>query len=145
MELNNSITKDNNQDNKSIKSNANLKNIKNNYNFCKIIINISRHKKLEIFKYNKKMQNILNLNIKDYKEFSDTFTPIEIEIIPCKNKYSEFINIQIDDRLYYHIYLNNSNKEEKNKYRIEEKDNITKIKIIVDYQVKSFERLFFFL
>jgi len=39
-------------------------------------------KYLEIVKYNKKMQNRLNLSIKDYEILA-----IEVEIIPCKKKY----------------------------------------------------------
>ena len=35
--------------------------------------------KLEIVKYNKRIQNRLNLSVKDYKEYSETFTPIEIK------------------------------------------------------------------
>ena len=54
---------------------------------------MTKKKELEIVKYNKKIQNRLNLSVKDYKEYSETFTPIEIEIIPVKGKYGEFINI----------------------------------------------------
>ena len=35
-----------------------------------------KKKKLEIVKYNKKVQNRLDLGVKDYKEYSVTFTPI---------------------------------------------------------------------
>ena len=103
-----------------------------------------KKKKLEIVKYNKKEQNRLNLCVKDYKEYSETFTPIEIEIIPTKDKYGRFININENDKLYYHIYFNDNKEEIKNKYEIEEEDKVTKIKIIIDYQVKSFKKLFFF-
>ena len=93
--------------------------------------------------------------VKDYKEYSEIFTPIEIEIIPTKGKYGEFIKIDENDKLYYHIYFNDNKKEIKNKYRIKEEDGVikdeyyieeeekvTKIKIIIDYQVKSFKELF---
>ena len=116
---------------------------------------MTKKKKLAIVKYNKKIQNRLNLSIKNYKEYSETFTPIEIEIIPVKGKYGEFINIDENDKLYYHIYFNDNKEEIKNKYiikeedgvtkheyYIEEKDKVTKIKIIIDYQVKSFKELF---
>ena len=33
-----------------------------------------------IIKCNKKIQNRLNINIKDYKEYSEIYTPIEIEL-----------------------------------------------------------------
>ena len=100
-------------------------------------------KKLEIVKYNKKVQNRLNLGVKDYKEYSETFTTIEIEIIPAKGKYGSFININENDKIYYHIYFNDNKKEIKNKYEIDEQDKVTKIKIIIDYQVKSFKELFY--
>ena len=41
-----------------------------------------KKKKLEIVKYNKKVQNRLDLGVKDYKEYSETYSSIEIEIIP---------------------------------------------------------------
>ena len=70
-----------------------------------------KKKSLEIVKYNKKIQNRINLSVKDYKEYSERFIPIEIEIIPTKDKYGQFININKNDKLYYHIYFN-YNKEE---------------------------------
>ena len=88
---------------------------------------------------NKRIQNRLNLDVKDYKEYCE----IEIEIIPIKDEYGQFININNKDKLYYHIYFNNSKKEIKNKYIIKEKHKVTKIKIIIDYQVKSFYKLFY--
>ena len=116
---------------------------------------MTKKKKLEIVKYNKKIQNRLNLDVKDYKEYSETFTSIEIEIIPTKDKYGKFIKINENDKLYYHIYFNDDKEEIKNKYEIEEEDGmikheyyideedkVTKIKIIIDYQVKSFKKLF---
>ena len=54
----------------------------------------------------------------------------------------KFINIDENDDLYYHIYFNDNNEEIKNKYEINEEDKVTKIKIIIDYQVKSFKDLF---
>ena len=72
----------------------------------------------------------MNLSVKNYKEYSETFTPIELEIIPTKDIYGEFININEDDKLYYHIYFNDNKEEIKNKYEINEKDKVTKIKII---------------
>ena len=102
-----------------------------------------KKKKLEIVKYNKRIQNRLNLDVKDYKEYSETYSSIEIEIIPKKDEYY-FININENDKLYYHIYFNDNKEEIKNKYEIDEQDKVTKIKIIIDYQVKSFKSLFHF-
>ena len=60
------------------------------------------------------MQNRLNINISDYKEYSENFTSIEIEIIPKKNEYGKFINIlNKKEEIYYHIYFNDNKKEVK--------------------------------
>ena len=114
-----------------------LKNIKSNYILSKIYNNIQKTKYLEIVKYYKKLQNRLNLSIKDYEILA-----IEVEIIPCKKKYGKFINIKENDKLYYHIYFNDNKEEIKNKYEIKEGDKVKKIKIIIDYKIRSFEKLF---
>ena len=143
MESSNNAYKENNKENGSAKPNPIIENIKSRYILSKIYDIMSKKKKLEIVKYNKKIQNRLNLCVKDYKEYSETFTPIEIEIIPIKDKYGKFININENDKLYYHIYFNDNKEEIKNKYYIEEEDKVKKIKIIIDYQIKSFEELFY--
>ena len=105
---------------------------------------MTKKKKLEIVKYNKKVQNRLDLGVKDYKEYSETYSSIEIEIIPAKDKYGRFINIiNENDKLYYHIYFNDDKEEIKNINKIKKEDKVTKIKIIIDYQIKSFKDLFF--
>ena len=64
--------------------------IKSKYILRKIFDNLKENKLLEIIRYNKAMKKNLNKVIKDYiKEYSI----IEIEIIPLKNKYGNFINI----------------------------------------------------
>ena len=155
MGSSNNTSKENNKENESSKTNPIIDNIKSRYILSKIYDNIPKKKKLEIVRCNKKIQNRLNLDINDHKEYSETFTPIEIEIIPVKGKYGEFIKVDENDELYYHIYFNDNKEEIKNKYRIkeengvtkhkyyfEEEDKVTKIKIIIDYQVKSFKELF---
>ena len=136
------VSKENNKENESAKPNPIIDNIKSRYILSKIYNNMTIKKKLKIVKYNKRIQNRLNLGVKDYKEYSETFTPIEIEIIPIKDKYGKFINNNENDKLYYHIYFNDNKEEIKNKYEINEEDKVTKIKIIIDYQVKSFKKLF---
>ena len=132
------VSKENNKENESAKPNPIIENIKSRYILSKIYNNIPKKKKLAIVKYNKRIQNRLNLSIKDYKEYSE----IEIEIIPIKDKYGKFINIKKNYKLYYHIYFNDNKEEIKNKYEIKDEDEVTKIQIIIDYQVKSFKDLF---
>ena len=97
---------------------------------------MTKKKKLAIIRWNKKIQNRLNLNVKDYKEYSGTFTPIEIEIIPAKGKYGEFIKVDEKDKLYYHIYFNDNKEEIKNKYRIKEEDKLTKHEYYIKKRIK---------
>ena len=110
MESSNNASKENSKENESAKQNPIIEKIKSRYILSKIIDIMPKKKKLEIVKYNKRIQNRLNLNVKDYKEYSETFTPIEIEIIPVKGKYGSFINIDENDKLYYHIYFSNNKK-----------------------------------
>ena len=142
MEPNSKISNAQNTDLKIDQSNSILQNIKSNYFLERIYNNILKKKSLEIVKYNKKIQNRINLSIKDYKEYSEKFSSIEIEIIPCNNKYGPFINIKEDEKLFYHIFFNDNKEEIENKYSINEEDKVKNIRIVIDYQVKSFENLF---
>ena len=135
-------SKENNKENESSKVNPILDNLKSDYFLQKLYDIIQKKKKLEIVKYNKRIHNRLNLCTKEYKEYSETYSSIEIEIIPAKGKYGRFIYIDENDELYYHIYFNDNKEEIKNKYEIIKKDKVKRIKIIIDYQVKSFKELF---
>ena len=84
------------------------------------------------------MKKRINININDYKEYSEL---IEIEIKLVKNKYGKFINIKDEDIKYYYIFFNNNREEIKKNY-INENEKIKIIKIIIDYQIKSFKVLF---
>ena len=87
---------------------------------------------LEVVKYNKKIQMILDINLDEYKEYSYEFTPIEIEIEPAE-VYGKFINIRNkEEEKYYHIYFNDCLKEIKKKYELNRNDNVSKIKIFFD-------------
>ena len=115
-----------------------LKNIKSVYIFKKIIGNIPFNKALNIIRYNKHIQKKLNVNINDFIKES----VIEIELIPFKKKYGEFINIVNKEQIcFYHIYFNN-NQDEIQRTNITEKDEVNKIKIIINYQVTSFYQSF---
>ena len=101
---------------------------------------LPKKKSLLIIKSNKRIQNRLNLDINAYKKFSGEFSSVEIEIIPWMNEYSDFIKIS-NGFEYCHIYFDNSKKEVATKYL----DSIVKahkIKIILEHQIKSFEKLF---
>ena len=92
-------------------------------------------------KYNKKLQKRLNININNYKEYSQLYSSIEIELKLSDNIYGEFINISDEEKEYYHIYFDNSIEEIKRNY-VEYNDKVKMIKIIINYQVNSFKGLF---
>ena len=79
----------------------------------------------------------------DYKEYSGIYSSIEIEIKPDKNKYGKFIHINKQDEIYCHIFFDNDKEEIKRTY-LNENEQIKTIKIIIDYQMKSFECYFIF-
>ena len=129
--------------NKQNKSESVLHNVKSKFILKKIFNHLLKRINLEIIKYNKKLQNIFTFSIKDYKEFHSLFSPIELEITINENNIGEFINIlNEEDKKYFHIYFNNNNSEEIKRYKLNNKDKVKTIKIIIDYQMKSFNNLF---
>jgi len=116
--------------------------IKSKYILGKIIDNLSKKKSLEIAQYNYKLQKKLDISLNDYKNFSQKYSTIEIELIPIKNKPGNFINIlNKNTAQYFHIYFNDC-KEEIKYYYLKENHNIEKIKIKIDPQITSFFCLF---
>ena len=120
-----------------IKLEDKLENIKSKYIFNKIFNILKTKRRLNLIRFNKNIKKRLNININDYKEYFE----IEIEIKPVNNEYGKFININKEDEIYYHIYFNNNREEIKRNY-LNENENVEKIKIIIDHQIKSFEKLF---
>ena len=64
MESSSKAFKEKNKENESAKPNPIIENIKSKYILSKIYDNIQKKKMLEMVKYNKKIQNRLNLGIK---------------------------------------------------------------------------------
>ena len=125
-----------------IKLKNKLINIKNKYIMKKILFdNMQKRISLKIIKYNMNIQKRLDININNYKDFSENFSSIELEIIPIQNIYGPFIKIKKKDRKYFHIYFND-NKEEIEKTYLNKENKVFKINIIIDYQIKSFSELF---
>ena len=139
--MENLLTKERNESNQITSKNI-FNNLKADYFLQKAFNNLEKKKTLNIVKYNKNIKKGINLNINDYKEYSEKYSSIEIEIKPVNNKYGKFINIKNEEEIYYHIYFNNDEKEIKRNY-INKDEEIKMIKIIIDYQVKSFEKLFY--
>ena len=103
---------------------------------------MSKKKPLKMIKYNKNIQKRMDININDYKDYSEKYTLIELEIIPMRYGYGKFINIKEVDKEYYHIYFNDNKEEQIKNTSINKNHYISKINIIIDYQVESFNNLF---
>ena len=126
-----------------LKSADRYENIKANFFLEKVFNNLKKGKALNILKYNENIKKRINININNYKEYSERYSLIEIEIKPIENKYDKFINVKWEEEEYYHIYYND-NKEEKIKRNfLKKKDKVSIINIIIDYQVTSFYGLFY--
>ena len=135
------LNEDKTELNKKIKSKNLFENLKSKH-ILKVIFNYLYKKiTLDIIKYNKYIKHGINVDIDDYKKFCGTYSTIEIEITPAKNKYGKFINIDETNELFYHIYFNDGKEEIKRNY-MNKNEQIKKIKIIINYQVKSFKKLF---
>ena len=116
-----------------------LKEIRSKYILKQIFDNLKENKLLEIIRYNKNIQNKLNKKLIDFiKEYSK----IVIEIIPKENEFGKFISIPKRYESYYHIYFNDNEEEIKRK-KLNKDENIFKIKVILDYKIKSLCNLFY--
>ena len=139
--MNSRNTSGNDEQMKQSKQKICIENLQSDYFLEKIFEYINKNKSLEIIKPNKRLQKRLNLSIKDYKEYSQLYTPIEIELKMADNRYVKFINIPPKEKEYYHIYFDNST-EEINRNDLNPKDKVNIIKIKIDHQVISFGGLF---
>jgi len=117
--------------------------LKSDYFIQKLFDYIHKRRALKAIRYNKSIQKRTNININHYKEYSEKYSSIEIEIKPVEKKYGEFINIKEEDKEYYHIYYNDNKKEQIKNTSLNKNDKVSKINIIIDYQVESFYKLFY--
>ena len=120
-------------------SHSNLEKIRSRY-ILKLIFNfLNNTKSLKIIKYNKKIKKRLDIDIDNYKKSSI----IEIDIIPNENPHGKFINILNEkEKDFYHIYFNSNYKREIKKYFLGKYEKVDKISIKINYQIKTFFRLF---
>ena len=114
MNPSNELSKEKTKSNK-IESKDIFKNLKSDFFLQKLFYNLSKKKTLDIIKYNNKIKERINICIKDYKEYSEIYSSIEIEIKPVSNKYGEFIKMNENEK-YYHIYFNDNKEEIKRNY-----------------------------
>ena len=137
MNSKNELNKEKTESNK-IKSKGLFVKLKSDYFLRKLFNNLLKKKSLDIIKYNKNLKDRLDISIKDYKEYSEIYSLIELEIKPVKNNYDKFININKENEIYFHIDFNDNNEKEMKRNYLNENENVKEIKIIIDYQIKSF-------
>ena len=85
-----------------------IENIKSKYILKIVSNNLMKKKLLDITKYNNYIKKRIDININNYKEYSEKFSSVEIEIKPVNKNYGLFVNVKKEDEKYYHIYFNNS-------------------------------------
>ena len=129
---------------KLIVSNNKLRKLKSDYFIQKFFGYLTERKLLEIIRYNKNIQKRINININHYKAYSEKYSSIELDIIPMKGKCDYFIKINKEEKKYFHIYFNDNKKKEIENTLFHTDDNVSKISIIIDYQIKSFSKLFYY-
>ena len=176
----------------------NLNHVQSKYILKKLYDNVPNIKFLNIIRYNKTIQNRLDIDINIYKnEYSKIIFEITVIIPPKKEireeifyrprfhyfedddddyddelrindiddylfnpsessespepKYrvigyesqkSDFIKIENKYKPYFHFYFDNDEREKKVNF-VTSEDNISKIKVIVDYEVKALNKLFY--
>ena len=115
-----------------IKSIDIFNNLKADYFLRKLFDNLKINKTLNILKYNNKIKKRINIYINNYKEYSEKYSSIEIEMKPFNDEYGKFINFSLEDENYYHIYFNNNNEVEIKRKYIKKNEQIKIIKVIID-------------
>ena len=96
---------------------------------------------LNLLRYNKTLQNHLDLTIQNYESFYKEYNQIELEIIPKENFdsfESKFMNIEKEEKPYFHCFFNDEEEESKSLGR----KQISKIKVKIDSEIKSLKGLF---
>ena len=123
-----------------------LKNIKSKYILQHVFNYLQEIKLLNIIRYNKSIQKLLDKNINNYKESSIIEIEITFDELFFKAKALEditeikFINLPNENHLF-HIYFNDNKEKIKRDY-ITGNDSANKIKIIIDNEIKSLKGLF---
>ena len=100
-------------------------------------------KKLNIIRYNNNIKEKLNINLNDYIENQY----IVIEIYPYsmkrRRRNKKFINISSEkDESLCHIYFDDDNETEIKRYYLSGHEKVSKIRVTLDKEFKSFYKLF---
>ena len=115
-----------------------LNKIRSKYILSKPFECITTKRFLNIIKYNKSLQKKFNLSFNSYFQIKIVVIPLQEEI--KENKV--FINIMNKkDENFFHIFFNGGEKEIKRNY-IKPNEKVSKIKILIDKEIKSIANLF---
>ena len=125
------------------------KGINSKYILIYVCSYIKKNKLLRLIKPNKKLKSLLEISLNDYKDFGK----IVIDVFPLvtSDEDEKFINYDKKDESSYHIYLNDDIKELKynfivrlfaDKNYISKEDNVKKIRIVIDNNIRSLKGLF---
>ena len=96
---------------RKVEEQGKLRKLISDYFIQKFIGYMTERKYLETIRYNKSIQKRINININHYKAYFETKTSIELDIIPMKGKFGVFININEEDKKYFHIYFIDNKKK----------------------------------
>ena len=81
---------------KIIKSKNKFVNLKSDYFIQKIFDYMKKRISLKIIKCNINIQKRLNIDINNYKDFSEKFSSIELEIIPIKMNMDLLLKLKMN-------------------------------------------------
>jgi len=98
-----------------MKSSSISRNSKSDYFLIKLFDNLLKKKSLDIIKYNNYLKYRMNITINNYKEYSEIYSPIELEIKQINDGCGNFINVYKENENYFHLYYNNNKKRNKKK------------------------------
>ena len=116
-----------------------LKKIRCKYILSQIFNNINQVTKLKIINYNKNLMNTLGIKIKDY---INTYSNIEIEIIPKENLFGRFIYLPNKKTASNYCIYFDDKKVDLIKKQINPDYQVKKIKVVINYKIRSLYQLF---
>ncbi len=126
-----------------------LKKIASQFTIRAILDSLELNRRMKLVKYNKKYQSLLNLEIKDYKEYSQIIIEIgtvtDITLIQEKNIFFNYIpNTLLNDYQIYLYFNNEKNNLEKKISRnyFTKSEKVSKIKLYLNPNITSLKDLF---
>ena len=119
-----------------------LDNIKSSYILKELFKYVNEYKKLKLLNYNKTIQQRINLSIEDYKNYLSI--KIEVKLIDnynvnCNNT---FISKEFKNSYSSFIYVVLNDETIERKIDSIKNDKISKVKIILNYDLNSYKDLF---